>query len=115
MDRSLTLPCLSPIPVILPRLLISLCSPSAGTELVGIAATETRNPRKSLPIAVKGTFWRIVSSAQLVAIRVGADSRLLQTVFYLTSLLIIGLTIPYTEPRLLGGSGASEFQPAGQT
>ncbi|ORY53388.1 APC amino acid permease [Leucosporidium creatinivorum] len=58
----------------------------AGTELVGIAATETPNPRKSMPTAVKGTFWRI-------------------TCLYLTSLLIIGLNIPYDEPRLLGGSG----------
>jgi len=32
----------------------------AGTELVGLAATETPNPRKTLPSAVKNTFWRIV-------------------------------------------------------
>lgn len=33
----------------------------AGTELVGLAATETPDPRSALPAAVKGTFWRIVS------------------------------------------------------
>jgi amino acid transporter len=30
-----------------------------GTELVGLAAAETANPRKSLPTAVKQVFWRI--------------------------------------------------------
>lgn len=33
----------------------------AGTELVGLAASETPNPRETMPGAVKGTFWRIVS------------------------------------------------------
>ncbi|KAL7413890.1 amino-acid permease inda1 [Mrakia frigida] len=60
----------------------------AGTELVGLAASETPNPRESMPGAVKGTFWRI-------------------TIIYISSLTIIGLMIPYTEPRLLGGSGAA--------
>jgi amino acid transporter len=31
----------------------------AGTELVGLAAAETENPRKSLPTAIKQVFWRI--------------------------------------------------------
>jgi amino acid transporter len=30
-----------------------------GTELVGLTAAETENPRKSLPSAVKQVFWRI--------------------------------------------------------
>lgn len=30
-----------------------------GTELVGLAAAETQNPRKSLPTAIKQVFWRI--------------------------------------------------------
>lgn len=34
----------------------------AGTELVGLAASETANPRASVPTAIKGTFWRIVST-----------------------------------------------------
>ena len=32
----------------------------AGTELVGLAASETPNPRATVPAAVKGTFWRVV-------------------------------------------------------
>lgn len=57
----------------------------AGTELVGLAASETPNPRKTMPSAVKQTFWRI-------------------TLIYVTSLTLIGLLIPYNEPRLLGAS-----------
>ncbi|KAF2134263.1 amino acid permease [Dothidotthia symphoricarpi CBS 119687] len=54
----------------------------SGTELVGLAAAETANPRKSLPTAVKQVFWRI-------------------SLFYIVSLTIVGLLVPYTEPRLL--------------
>ncbi|KAF9560800.1 hypothetical protein CPC08DRAFT_664998 [Agrocybe pediades] len=60
----------------------------AGTELIGLAASETPDPRKTMPGAVKGTFWRI-------------------TLIYVTSLTIIGLLLPYTEERLMGGSGAA--------
>ncbi|KAK7062877.1 Amino-acid permease inda1 [Paramarasmius palmivorus] len=59
----------------------------SGTEIIGLAASETPNPRATMPGAVKGTFWRI-------------------TVIYVTSLTIIGLLLPYTESRLMGGSGA---------
>ncbi|KAJ2917582.1 hypothetical protein MD484_g2837, partial [Candolleomyces efflorescens] len=59
----------------------------AGTELVGLAASETPNPRDTMPAAVKGTFWRI-------------------TVIYISSLTIIGLLIGYDEPRLQGGAAA---------
>lgn len=31
----------------------------SGTELVGLAAAETENPRRTLPSAVKQVFWRI--------------------------------------------------------
>jgi amino acid transporter len=56
----------------------------AGTELVGLAAAETENPRKSLPRATKQVFWRI-------------------TIFYLVSLTLVGLLVPYNDPRLLSG------------
>lgn len=54
----------------------------SGTELVGLTAAETSQPRKSIPIAIKQVFWRI-------------------TLFYLGSLTVIGLLVPYNEPRLL--------------
>lgn len=59
----------------------------AGTELVGLAAAETENPRKSLPSATKQVFWRI-------------------TLFYIISLTLIGVLVPYDDPRLLGSSSA---------
>ncbi|KAF2239060.1 amino acid permease [Viridothelium virens] len=61
----------------------------AGTELVGLAAAETANPRKSLPTAVKQVFWRI-------------------TLFYIVSLLLVGLLVPYDDPHLLGGSSSAD-------
>lgn len=57
----------------------------AGTELVGLAAAETSNPRKSLPTAAKQVFWRI-------------------TMFYIVALTLIGLLVPYNSPRLIGSS-----------
>lgn len=60
----------------------------AGTELVGLAASETPNPRMTMPSAIKNTFWRI-------------------TVIYILSLLLIGLNLPYNDPFLLFASGKS--------
>lgn len=57
----------------------------AGSELVGLAAAETANPRKSLPGAAKQVFWRI-------------------TLFYILSLLMVGLLVPYDNKRLIGAS-----------
>lgn len=61
-----------------------------GTELVGLAAAETASPRKSLPTAIKQVFWRI-------------------TLFYIVSLTLVGLLVPYNDPRLLlpGSSAAA--------
>ncbi len=65
----------------------------AGTELVGLAAAETANPRKALPTACKQVFWRI-------------------TLFYIVSLTIVGLLIPFDDVRLLqAGSGNSAASP----
>ena len=53
-----------------------------GTELIGLAAAETANPRKSLPTAIKQVFWRI-------------------TIFYVVALLLVGLLVPHNDRRLL--------------
>lgn len=60
-----------------------------GTELVGLAAAETANPRKSLPTAIKQVFWRI-------------------TLFYIVSLTLVGLLVPYNDQRLLSGSSSAD-------
>ncbi|KAF1021740.1 MAG: Lysine-specific permease [Paracidovorax wautersii] len=53
-----------------------------GTELIGIAAGESENPRVNVPKAVRQVFWRIL-------------------LFYVLAILVIGLLIPYTDPQLL--------------
>ncbi|KAG6364902.1 hypothetical protein INS49_006506 [Diaporthe citri] len=59
-----------------------------GTELVGLAAAESANPRKAIPLATKQVFWRIFF-------------------FYVVNLFIVGLIIPSNDERLLGSSGAN--------
>ncbi|CAF4545625.1 unnamed protein product, partial [Rotaria sp. Silwood2] len=59
----------------------------SGTELVGLAAAEAANPRKTIPQATKQVFWRI-------------------TIFYIVSLTLIGCLVPYTSSRLLNGSSS---------
>lgn len=53
-----------------------------GTELLGITAGETDDPKRNIPKAVRSVFWRIL-------------------LFYILAILAIGLLIPYTDSRLL--------------
>lgn len=53
-----------------------------GTELVGIAAGESKDPDKDIPRAIRTVFVRIM-------------------LFYIGAIAIIGFLIPYTDPRLL--------------
>ena len=53
--------------------------------MVGLAAAETANPKKTLPKAIKQVFWRIF-------------------LFYILSLTFIGLIVPYDSEELLGSS-----------
>lgn len=59
-----------------------------GTELVGLAAAESNNPRKAIPMATKQVFWRIAF-------------------FYVVNLFIVGLIVRSDDDRLLGSSGAN--------
>lgn len=59
-----------------------------GTELVGLAAAESSNPRKAIPTATKQVFWRILF-------------------FYVVNLFILGLILPSTDDRLPAASGAN--------
>ncbi|KZF26821.1 AAT family amino acid transporter [Xylona heveae TC161] len=59
-----------------------------GTEMVGLAAAETADPRRTIPRATKQTFWRIC-------------------LFYIISLLLMGLIVPSNSPELLN-SGDSD-------
>lgn len=53
-----------------------------GTEIVGIVAGESKNPEKNIPKAIKQVFWRIL-------------------LFYMLSILVIGLIVPFTDKSLL--------------
>ncbi|MGN7360603.1 amino acid permease [Paenibacillus sp. SAF-054] len=53
-----------------------------GTELIGVAAGESENPRKNVPRAIRQVFWRIL-------------------IFYILAIVVIGFLIPYTNPNLL--------------
>ncbi|KAJ5908017.1 hypothetical protein N7495_000699 [Penicillium taxi] len=63
-----------------------------GTELVGIAAGETENPRKTVPAAIRKTFFRIVF-------------------FFILTIFFIGILVPSSDAQLLtsqnGGAAAS--------
>ncbi|KAL4941086.1 hypothetical protein BDV06DRAFT_195184 [Aspergillus oleicola] len=52
-----------------------------GTELVGVTVGEAQNPRKTIPRAIKLTFYRILF-------------------FYVISVLLVGTLVPYNHPRL---------------
>ncbi|KAI1799249.1 amino-acid permease inda1 [Daldinia bambusicola] len=71
----------------------------SGTELVGLAAAESRNPAKALPGAIKQVFWRI-------------------TLFYILGLTFVGLLVPSDDPHLLNAGSndvtASPFVLVGQ-
>lgn len=64
----------------------------AGTELVGLAAAESENPRKSMPKAIKQVFWRI-------------------TLFYIVSLILVGMLVPYDNDELALADGTARYSP----
>ncbi|OGT30287.1 MAG: gamma-aminobutyrate permease [Gammaproteobacteria bacterium RIFCSPHIGHO2_12_FULL_35_23] len=53
-----------------------------GTELIGVAAGESKDPAKNIPKAMKRVFWRIL-------------------LFYILAMLVISFLIPYTSPLLM--------------
>lgn len=57
-----------------------------GTELVGIAAGETENPRKTVPSAIRKTFFRIVF-------------------FFILTIFFIGIVVPSNDPGLVASEG----------
>lgn len=63
-----------------------------GTELIGVAAGEAKDPAKNIPRAVKQIFWRIL-------------------LFYVLIMLIISLIIPYTDARLLNANNTVALSP----
>lgn len=55
-----------------------------GTELIGVTAGESENPRENIPRAIRSIFWRIL-------------------LFYILAILLIGMLIPYSNEQLASG------------
>ncbi|KAL0077878.1 amino acid permease/ SLC12A domain-containing protein [Phycomyces blakesleeanus] len=53
-----------------------------GTEIVGVTAAEAKNPSKTVPKAIRNTFWRIIF-------------------FYIVTIFLLGLCIPNNDPNLI--------------
>ncbi|WP_097027942.1 amino acid permease [Clostridium peptidivorans] len=65
-----------------------------GTELVGIAAGESEDPEKNIPKAINTIFWRII-------------------IFYLGTIFVVGLLIPYTDASVQTSPFTMIFEKAG--
>lgn len=52
-----------------------------GTELVGVGAGETANPRKAIPSAIRWTFWGVLG-------------------LFMSTVFFVGLNVPYTNKNL---------------
>lgn len=59
-----------------------------GVELTGIVAAEAQNPRRNVPKAIKLTMYRII-------------------VFYVVSIFLLGMCVPYNDPALLAAKKQS--------
>lgn len=57
-----------------------------GTDIVGVSAGESANPRKAIPQAVKNVFFRIIF-------------------IYILSVFVMGMLIPWNDPHNLTLSG----------
>ncbi|KAI8994560.1 amino acid permease/ SLC12A domain-containing protein [Pilobolus umbonatus] len=57
-----------------------------GTEIVGITAAEAKNPTKTVPRAIRNTFWRIIF-------------------FYITTIFLLGMCLPFDNPDLANEGG----------
>lgn len=57
-----------------------------GTDIVGVSAGESDNPRKAIPQAVKNVFFRIIF-------------------IYILSVFVMGMLIPWNDPHNLSLSG----------
>jgi amino acid transporter len=63
-----------------------------GTELTGLAAAETANPKKEIPKASKQVVWRLA-------------------IFYIVNLFLIGLIVPADSPLYKSEGSVSRHSP----
>ncbi|KAK4494375.1 hypothetical protein PRZ48_014673 [Zasmidium cellare] len=72
--------------------LISAAYSYANVQVIALAGAETQNPRKVIPNAVRMTFWRIL-------------------VFYVLSIFVVGLLVPYNDSNLGISTGTAQQSP----
>ncbi|KAE9968107.1 hypothetical protein BLS_006015 [Venturia inaequalis] len=72
--------------------LISAAYSYANVQVVAIAGAETQNPRKVIPNALRMTFFRVL-------------------VFYVLSIFVVGLLVPYNDENLGISTGTAEQSP----
>lgn len=64
----------------------------AGCESIAVAATETKNPRVAVPLAIRQVFWRIIF-------------------IYMGAAFFFGLTCPANDAQLVNGSSRALLSP----
>ena len=72
--------------------LISAAYSYANVQVIALAGAETQNPRKVIPEAVRMTFWRVM-------------------IFYVLSIFVVGLLVPYNDENLGISTGTAEQSP----
>lgn len=63
-----------------------------GTEIFGVTAGEAKDPKVSIPSAIKSIFWRIL-------------------LFYILSMIVISFIIPYTDHTLMNPNSEVALSP----
>ncbi|KAI3317642.1 amino acid permease/ SLC12A domain-containing protein [Xylariaceae sp. AK1471] len=74
------------------RVLNSALYAYSGIENITLTAGETRSPRKSIPMAAKRVFWKIL-------------------IFYVITIFFVGLIVPSNNPNLLHSTGNAAQSP----
>lgn len=64
----------------------------ASIETISLAAAETQNPRRAIPMAAKRIFFRII-------------------IFYILTIFMVGLIVPSNDPNLLQSTGDASQSP----
>lgn len=64
----------------------------SGIENITLAAAETKNPRRAIPMAAKRIFIRII-------------------LFYVVTIFMVGLVVPSNDPNLLASTGTASQSP----
>ncbi|TPX09739.1 uncharacterized protein E0L32_009078 [Thyridium curvatum] len=74
------------------KVMLSAAFSYGNIQVVAISGSETRDPRRTVPGATKKTFYRVLF-------------------FYVLSILIVGMLVPYNDPSLSLSTGTAQQSP----